>query len=143
MGFSLRWSEQELAAHQKRRAAPAEAPKPDKPTGPRYRSQLEAEYAGLLELRKRERLLTDYGYERLKLRLPGDVWYTPDFDALRADGAIELHECKGFMRESARNKLRQAVELYPGFEWFVVGASKVPQRLLKPSDVPMIGKGVR
>lgn len=145
MGFAVRWTPEDLAAHQKRRAAPVEVPRPAlvKPAGPRYRSQLEAEYAGILELRKREHLLTDYGYERLKLRLPGDVWYTPDFDALRADGVVELHECKGFMRESARNKLRQAVELYPGFAWFIVGASKTPKRLLKPSDVPVIGKGVK
>lgn len=150
MGFAPRWTPEQLLDYQKRKAGDQPqviaaavkgkvvnaAPRP-------YRSRLEAEYAGVLELRKRELLLTDYGYERIRLRLPGDVWYTPDFDAIRADGSIELHECKGFMREAARNKLRQAVELYPGFHWFIVGESRTPRRLLAPSDVPAIRKGVK
>lgn len=150
MGTAVRWSTEELDAYKRRTAA--EQPKviaaAVKGTVvnqriPRYRSNLEVEYAGILEMRRRAGEIREFGYERIKLRLPGDVFYTPDFDALMLDGYVELHECKGFLRESARNKLRQAIELYPGFHWFIVGASKTPTRLLNPSDVPVIGKGVR
>lgn len=115
---------------------------PEKPRKA-YRSQLEAEYAGVLELRKRAGDIVDYGYERIKLRLPGDIWYCPDWDVLRPDGGVELIETKGWMREVARDRLRSAIEAYPGFEWFIAGASLNAVRMLTPKDVPSARKGVK
>lgn len=129
----MRWTEADL---KKLRHAIAEDKAP--PAKPRkaYRSQLEAEYAGVLEIRKRAGEISDYGYERLKLRLPGDIWYCPDFDVLRPDGGVELIETKGWMREVARDRLRSAIEAYPGFEWFIVGTGQTARRMLTPKDVP-------
>ena len=151
MGNAVRWTAAEKEAYDRRRLMASEQPKVlaaavrDKvvntPRRP-YRSQLEAEYAGVLELRKRAGEIKDYGYERIKIRLPGNVWFTPDWDVIESDGSVSLIETKGFMRESARNKLRAAVELYPGFCWYLAGVSKTTVRLYGPSDVPAIRKVV-
>lgn len=132
-----RWTDADLATLQKRKAPPVVS----KARG--YRSALEAEYAGQLELRKRAGDVTDYGYERITLRLPGGVRYTPDFDVLRADGAVELHEVKGWLREVARDRLRSAVATYPGFEWWICGTDKVARRLMSPTDVPSARRVVK
>lgn len=109
---------------------------------PRYRSQLEAEYAGVLEFRKRAGEIVDFGYERIRLRLPGDVWYTPDFDAVDSDGVVLLFEVKGWQLETARVKLRAAIATYTGFCWYIVGVDRRPVRMLSPDDVPSARKVV-
>lgn len=37
-----------------------------------------------------------------------------------ADGLVEFHEVKGFMRDDARVKFKVAAALYPWFEWVLV-----------------------
>ena len=52
-------------------------------------------------------------YEGVTLRLGFDCRYTPDFAVMLADGAIELHEAKGFMRDDALVKIKVAAAQYP------------------------------
>jgi len=54
-------------------------------------------------------------FEGTRLRLAKGVYYTPDFTVFMSDGLIEMHECKGHMREAARVRLRTAAEVYPEF----------------------------
>lgn len=139
----LRWSEEQFRAHLACKRIEASAPVPPPVERPKFRSKLEAEYDGTLMLRQREGLIVDYGYERIRLRLPGDLWYTPDFDVLEADGAVSLIECKGWMREVARDRLRSAVASYPGFRWHILGVERQLVRLHQPQDVPSARKVVR
>lgn len=146
----LRLTEDQVRAHQARVAgqqprviAAAVQDKVVNTARTPYRSRLEEEYAFILEMRKRAGEIRDFGYERVTLWLQGRVRYTPDFDVERWDGFIELHECKGWNRESGRNKLRGAIESFPAFHWYIVGTSKEPRRLQSPDDVPAIRKVVR
>ncbi|MGE0797282.1 MAG: hypothetical protein AB7G13_28720 [Lautropia sp.] len=139
-----RWTPEQYAELLKRRNAAAQPLAPAAPVllRPRYRSQLEAEYAATLELRKRAGEIVDYGYERISLLLPGAISYRPDFDAVLPDGHIEIHECKGWQREVARDRLRSAIATYPAFRWFIVGVDRQPVRMLMPDDVPSARKVV-
>lgn len=134
-----RWTEADLA---KIRYAVADDKAPPQKPRKAYRSQWEAEYAGVLEMRFRAGEIAAYGYERMTLRLPGDVRYTFDFDCVLPDGTIECHEVKGMLREVARDRLRSAVATFPHFHWYLIGQSRVPTRLMSPADVPSARKVV-
>lgn len=56
-------------------------------------------------------------YEGVTLRLGDECRYTPDYAVMRADGAIEMHEVKGFWREDALVKIKVAARMYP-FRFF-------------------------
>ena len=84
-------------------------------------NKTEAEYAGMLELRKRAGEIREYHFEAVKLRL-GDagrrLHYTPDFLVVSAAGRLESHEVKGgFVRDDARAKFEAARRMYGGFGW--------------------------
>ncbi len=112
-------------------ATPAEK----RPSGPKFKSKAEARYAQLLEARKRAGEIADWDYEALTLvvgRAESMVSrLTPDFVVHQHDGAIELHEVKGWLRDDARAKLLAAVRQWPGFAWWLVWARKgfEPERL--------------
>ena len=80
----------------------------------------EASYAAQLELRKRAGQIADYRFEALTLKLAHDTRYTADFLVIKADGGIELHEVKGFLREDANVKLKTAAALFPWFRFVVI-----------------------
>lgn len=42
-----------------------------------------------------------------------NTFYTPDFAVMRADGALEVHEVKGFWTDDARVKIKVAADQYP------------------------------
>ena len=142
--MSLRMTDEQVTRHRQRIAAPkddaslvAMAERAVEPVrGPRYRSSWEANFSGKLELMRRAGEIVDYGHERIKFRLPGDRFYCPDFDALTPAGETLVFEVKGYARRLAMDRLRAAVELYPGFRWHIVRKDMVPHRLLTPSDVP-------
>lgn len=141
--MTFRMTAEQVEAHRKRIGLADEKPEVKKPRETdRYRSELERRYAALMQIRIETGSVRSFNYESIKLRLPGGVFYTPDFSFVNESGEINLAECKGFMRESARNKLRAAVELYPEFVWWIVGQSLSETRLLRPEDVPAIRKGV-
>ena len=76
-------------------------------------NKTEQAYGAYLELRKRCGEILGYGFERIKLRLADNTFYTPDFDVVAADGTLELHEVKGFWEDDARVKIKVAAEVFP------------------------------
>ncbi len=63
-------------------------------------------------------------YERITLKLAHDTRYTPDFYMLRETGTIQFYECKGFMEDHARVKIKVAAEMFPEFEFYLVRRRK-------------------
>lgn len=125
----LRWSEEQLAAHQRMRASlkPVQrAPATTIPNAPPKSLQalgrlktgelnkLEAKYAGYLGGLKESGEVLWFKFEGVKLRLADNTFYTPDFAVLRSGGQFELHEVKGgrYM-DDARVKIKVAAALYP------------------------------
>lgn len=47
-----------------------------------------------------------FKYEEVKLRIPGDAWYTPDFFGETRGGVLAFVECKGYTRTLRADKLR-------------------------------------
>lgn len=47
------------------------------------------------------------------LRLADNTFYTPDFAVMLADGALEMHEVKGFWTDDGRVQIKIAADLYP------------------------------
>lgn len=74
---------------------------------------MERKYALLLEARKRAGEVAGYWFEGATFRLGDSARYTPDFLVQLADGTMELHETKGFMREAARVRLQVCARMYP------------------------------
>jgi hypothetical protein len=79
---------------------------------------LERAYAVELKAEQGAGKISEWKYEAVTLviarppkALPSR--YTPDFFVVNADGEIEFHETKGFMRDDARVKLKCAAEQYP------------------------------
>lgn len=62
-----------------------------------------------------------YKFEGMKFRLADNTFYTPDFNLMRPDGQIEIHEVKGFWQDDARVKIKVASEMYP-FKFIAVKA---------------------
>jgi hypothetical protein len=84
----------------------------------------ETRYANLLELRKRVGQIKDYRFEGITLLLtpskPGmkAMRYTPDFEVIRMDDRIELHETKGnYTWEDSWLKFKTAVDKFPEFKF--------------------------
>ena len=102
----------------------------------KYRSSWERRFAELLEFRRTAGEIKSWQYEPITLKLPGGVRYTPDFLITDLDDWLSIVEVKGVLKDSARIKLRQAVELYPSFRWYVVRDDMIPIRLLRATDVP-------
>lgn len=120
----FRLSEEAYAAQLKRRRARVAnestialtEPRPRIATG-RIRdggmNKLEAAYAQHLDLLAQAGEVLWYRYEAIKLRLADATFLTVDFAVMLADGQLEMHECKGFMRDDAAVKLKVAANAYP------------------------------
>ena len=77
-------------------------------------NKTEAEYAGMLELRKRAGEIAWYAFEPFKIRLADRTFYDIDFGVMLADGRLEVHEVKGgFITDDGRVKLKIAAEHFP------------------------------
>jgi hypothetical protein len=78
-------------------------------------NKLEARYAEQLEYQRVMGLLQWWKFQPLKfkLKLADKTYYTPDFLVIAADGALEVHETKGFMQDDAAVKLKVAAETFP------------------------------
>lgn len=73
----------------------------------------ESEYAQRLELQKRAGEILWYLFEGMNLRLPGGVFYAPDFAIMTKDGYLEIHEVKGYWTDDARVKIKVAAGTFP------------------------------
>ena len=87
-------------------------------------NKTEALYAGLLDLRIHAGEVRQWEFEKVKLRLADNTFYTPDFWIIMSDGTMEMHEVKGFWRDDARVKVKVAAELYPQFRFIAVCRKK-------------------
>lgn len=76
-------------------------------------NKLEAKYADLLHMRLLAGEIAAYWFESMRLKIGHDSWYTTDFKVQLVDGVIELHECKGFLRDDAAVKLKAVAAMYP------------------------------
>jgi uncharacterized protein DUF1064 len=76
-------------------------------------NKTETAYQNHLENQKHLGIVAWFKFEGVKLRLADNTFYTPDFAVMLADGAMELHEVKGFWTDDARVKTKVAASLYP------------------------------
>jgi len=124
---ALRWSEEQLAAHLRGKAAPVPALTEIAKTIPTATGSLrdtgmnktEVEYAALLQGRAERGDIAWWKYEAVTLKLADNTRYTPDFMVMRFDGSLEVHETKGgFIREDGWLKLKLAASMFP-FRFFL------------------------
>jgi len=80
---------------------------------PGIMNKLEAEYACLLEMKRRAGEILWFEFDVVKFRLAKDTFYTPDFLVLSADLQLEVHEVKGFWEDDARVKIKVAADRIP------------------------------
>lgn len=76
-------------------------------------NKTEAAYQAHLAARQVAGEIAWFRFEGVKLRLADNTFYTPDFAVMRADGALEMHEVKGFWSDDARVKIKVAADAYP------------------------------
>lgn len=87
----------------------------------------ESRYWDRLLLLRAAGQVAEFGAHRMTFLLGPDCRYTPDFDVLRSDGTLELHEVKGpFIRtgDDGMVKLRTAAARFPWFRWVLVQEGK-------------------
>jgi len=77
------------------------------------RNELEARYAQLLDLRLKAGEILWWMTQGWRFRLGEGAYYKPDFTLMTADGFLEAHETKGFWREAAKVRIREAAEVHP------------------------------
>jgi hypothetical protein len=76
-------------------------------------NKTEAAYAATLEQRRAAGEVAWFKFEGVKLRLADNTFYTPDFAVMLANGALEMHEVKGYMQDDANVKIKVASDMYP------------------------------
>ena len=76
-------------------------------------NKTEAAYAATLDARRHAGEVAWFKFEGIKLRLADNTFYTPDFAVMLADGALEMHEVKGYWHDDARAKIKIAADMYP------------------------------
>lgn len=76
-------------------------------------NKLEAAYAQHLDVLQHAGEVIWWRYEAVGLRLADRTFYHPDFLVMMADGTLEAHETKGFMRDDANVKLKVAASAFP------------------------------
>jgi hypothetical protein len=76
-------------------------------------NKTEQAYATTLEQRRTTGEVAWFKFEGMKFRLADNTFYTPDFAVMLTDGALEMHEVKGYWQDDARAKIKIAADLYP------------------------------
>lgn len=71
--------------------------------------------------------ILDYWFEPLKLRIAGNTWYRIDFLIKRQDGSLVGVEIKGFMRDDASIKIKDAAEDHPWLDIYLVRKDRLCQ----------------
>lgn len=83
----------------------------------------EKKYAERLELLKTAGEVLWYEFEPMNLRLAINTFYKVDFMVLTKEGALEIHEVKGFWTDDALVKIKVAAEKFP-FQFIAVQYKK-------------------
>lgn len=76
-------------------------------------NRTEEKYAAHLDKRKLAGEVLDYWFEPMNLRLATKCFYKVDFLVMLYNGALEVHEVKGFWTDDALVKIKVAAEHYP------------------------------
>jgi hypothetical protein len=77
----------------------------------------EAKYAERLEAERLLGRVDSWQFEPMALYLARGLRYHPDFMVIYADGAVEIHEVKGFWRDDAKAKIKMAADEFPMFRF--------------------------
>lgn len=127
----MRWTEEHLTEHLRRRGLAGSPPVVDTSLAPflppmneagafargrkpkNSMNKLEASYGAYLDVLKHSGEVLWWRFQPLKLRLADGAYFTPDFGVLTANCLFELHETKGFWREAARVRIKIAAEQFP------------------------------
>lgn len=118
--MSMRWTEEQLAEHQRRRSTPMVPPKKkakfknircQSADGKNFASRLERDYYEQLLLRwKAGNVL--WFIRQPRFELEGGVVYVADFLVVRASGDVEVIDTKGHLVRECKNKLKQVRSRY-------------------------------
>ncbi|QRQ86270.1 hypothetical protein [Cupriavidus oxalaticus] len=136
MSGMLRWTPEQLAAHQARKPAPSPATKAD----PMARfhalgrlakdvmNKTERAYADVLEQQRQRGEIIDWKFHPMNVRLAKNTFYEVDFLVLAADMRVEIHETKGgYTTEKGGMKIKLCAEALPWFRF--IKATKLPAKL--------------
>ncbi len=113
---------QAFIARQRRAGDANRKPQEDKPTafGEEFDSQLEIEFATLLEARFRRGEIDEWRYHPLRFRIAKNATYQPDF-LERVGNRFTIWEVKGSWKaknaRDSRTRLEVAAYMYPWFSW--------------------------
>lgn len=137
MSKMLRWSPEQLAAHQARVPRPV-APVAKADPMARFHAlgrlpkdqmnKTERAYSVLLDEEKRQGLVIDWKFHPMRVRLADNTFYEVDFLVLHADLGLAIHETKGgYTTDKGQMKIKLCAEVLPYFR--MVKATKLPQKL--------------
>jgi hypothetical protein len=95
---------------------------------PKGMNELEKSYSLELEYRKIHKVILDFKFEKIKLKLADGTYYIPDFMVVNTDGTIHFHEVKGTWKgqkhahweDDARVKIKVAAQMFPEFKFIAV-----------------------
>ena len=76
-------------------------------------NKTELAYSLYLDKLKGDGEILWWKFEGMKFRLADNSFYTPDFNVLRNNQDLEMHEVKGYWIGDARTKIKVAADLYP------------------------------
>ena len=136
MSNGLRWTDEQLIAHQRRTSINQRATAPTPPLdavvteevkatkyrsrramvdGKKFDSQLEAKYYIKLKLLRIEGTV-QWFLRQVPFELPGGIRYRLDFLVVRPSEKqsryIDLVDCKGVLTQVSKNKIKQTEEIY-------------------------------
>jgi len=133
----LRWSPEQLAAHQARVPKPA-APAAKVDPMARFHAlgrlpkdqmnKTERAYSVLLDEETRQGRVIDWKFHPMRVRLADNTFYEVDFLVLHADMRLAIHETKGgFVTQHGQMKIKLCAEVLPYFR--MIKATKLSQKL--------------
>lgn len=136
MSNAVRWSPQQLAAHQARSNAATKALKAEQSMkrfhaiGKMAKDQMnktERLYADRLDEQKRRGEIIDWKFHPMNVRLAANTFYEIDFLVLHGNMRLAIHEVKGgFTTEKGQMKIKLCAEALPWFDF--IKATKLAKK---------------
>lgn len=137
MSNAIRWTPEQLAAHNTRNSAAhkalraATAVKRFQALGRLPKDQMnktERAYAGVLNDHKLRGEVLDWKFHPMRVRLAENTFYEIDFLVVHGDRQLAIHEVKGgFTTDKGQMKIKLCAEALPWFRF--IKASKQPKKL--------------
>jgi hypothetical protein len=95
-------------------------------------NKTEAIFAENLELERLAGKVKEWGFEKIKLRLGDNCFYTIDFYVVEADDQLKLVEVKGgFITAKGMVKFKTACELFPFIKFVMVQIKKGECKIIR------------